>query len=280
MSLLLPKLVLDAYRANTLAICAGSGLSLGRDVQGDFPTWQQLPHRLLDACERLDVLDAERIQNKRDYFKNRMHLEDMLAELGSLKTALGRDYQRALNDIFRPENAAPGSVHRALCGLGVRAFLTTNYDSLIEEVGETPRRQVYTWKESDLALNDLQSGRKVLFKIHGTAERHDTVIMTEREYHEARSHLSYRTIFSYLLQSHTFLFLGYGMNDPLDLDLVLKWNADTFKSVARRHYALMKDPSDSDRDRYEREYYVRVIPYSDHAQLPDILEELHRAAGP
>ncbi|NOJ93314.1 SIR2 family protein [Corallococcus coralloides] len=276
MSPLLPKPVHDAYRTNTLAICAGSGLSLGRDVQGDFPTWQELPKRLLDACERLDVLDAERIQNKRNFFKNCMRLENMLAELGSLRTALDRDYQRALNEIFRPVKSAPGSVHRALCRLGVRALLTTNYDSLIEEVGETPRRQVYTWNHADLALGDLRSSRKILFKIHGTAERHDTVIMTEREYHEVRANQSYRAVLSYLLQGHTFLFLGYGMNDPLDLDLVLKWNAEAFKSSAQRHYALMKDPSDSDRERYEREYYVRVIPYSDHSQLPDILEELHR----
>ncbi|QQR43396.1 SIR2 family protein [Myxococcus xanthus] len=274
MDSLLPKIVHDAYRTNTLAVCAGSGLSLSRDVQGNFPTWQQLPMRLLDACDRLDVLDAKTIQNKREFFKNCMRLESMLAELGSLRTALDRDYQKALNEIFRPVNSAPGLVHRVLCRLGVRALLTTNYDLLIEEVGEVPRRQVYTWNNADLALNDLQSERKILFKVHGTAERHDTVIMTEREYHEARSHQSYRAVFSHLLQGYTFLFLGYGMNDPLDLDLVLKWNADAFKSSARRHYALMKDLSENERDRYVRDYNVRIISYENHSQLPDILEEL------
>jgi hypothetical protein len=64
------------------------------------------------------------------------------------------------------------------------------------------------------------------------------------------------------------------MNDPLDLDLVLRWNAEVFHAAARRHSALLKDPSDTDSDRYLREYNVQVIPYSDHAALPGILEAL------
>ncbi|MFY0572661.1 SIR2 family protein [Archangium lansingense] len=279
MNIPFPKPVLEACRSRSLALFIGSGLSLGRDVKGSFPTWSQLPHRLLDACERLGSLDEQVIQARRALFTGRMRLEVMLADLGSLRAALDRDYQKALNDIFRPADAAPGAAHQAVARLGVRAILTTNYDPLLERLQEAQHRQPYTWKESDLALNDLESGRHVLFKIHGTAERHDTVVMTESEYRDVRSNPSYRSVLGHLLQGYTFLFIGYGMNDPLDLDLVLKWNADAFKSAARRHYALLKEPSDTDRDRYEREYNVRVIPYSDHAQLPAILEELQRAAS-
>ncbi|WP_434391144.1 SIR2 family NAD-dependent protein deacylase [Melittangium boletus] len=189
-------------------------------------------------------------------------------------------YQKALNDIFRPADATPGAAHQAVARLGVRALLTTNYDPLLERLQETPYRQPYTWKESELALNDLESGRPVLLKVHGTAERHDTVIMTESEYRDVRANPSYRAVLGHLLQGYTFLFIGYGMNDPLDLDLVLKWNAEAFKSAARRHYALLFNPSDTDRDRYAREYNVQVIPYADHAQLPALLEELQRAASP
>ncbi|HEX5751249.1 MAG TPA: SIR2 family protein [Archangium sp.] len=279
MSVPFPKPVLEAYRSQSLAFFIGSGLSLGRDVKGNFPTWAQLPHRLLDVCARLDSLDAQVIQTRRGLFTGRMRLELMLADLGSLRAALDRDYQKALNDIFRPADAAPGAAHQAVARLGVRAILTTNYDPLLERLQEARHRQPYTWKESDLALNDLESGRHVLLKVHGTAERFDTVVMTESEYRDVRSNPSYRAVLGHLLQGYTFLFIGYGMNDPLDLDLVLKWNAEAFKSAARRHYALLKDPSDTDRDRYEREYNIRVIPYNDHAQLPAILEELQRGTA-
>ena len=52
-----------------------------------------------------------------------------------------------------------------------------------------------------------------------------------------------------------------------------------FNSAARRHYALLKDPSDTDSGRYLRDYNVQVLPYSDYAALPGILEALKRA-GP
>jgi len=279
MNFTFPPPLLADYRSKKLALCIGSGLSLSKGVQGNFPTWTQLPQRFLDACERQGVLDAEIIAAKRAQFTKRMRLEVMLAELGTLSTALGRGYQDALNEIFRPPDAAPGLVHDIIAQLGVGAILTTNYDPLIEELRETPRRHPYTWKEANLALNDLKSGRRVLFKIHGTAERHDTVVLTEREYDQARSDKSYQSVLRHLLQEYTVLFLGYGMNDPFDIDLVLKWNAEVFHSAARRHYVLLKDASDTDSDRYLRDYNVQVIPYSDHAALPGILEELQRAGS-
>ncbi|MFE8603751.1 AAA family ATPase [Archangium violaceum] len=118
MNISFPKPVLEAYRSNALALFIGSGLSLGRDVKGNFPTWSQLPHRLLDVCERLDSLDAQVIQARRGLFTGRMRLELMLADLGSLRAALDRDYQEALNDIFRPSDAAPGAAHQAVARLG------------------------------------------------------------------------------------------------------------------------------------------------------------------
>lgn len=277
MDIKLPRALLVAYRNDKLALFIGSGLSLGADVKGDFPTWSQLPERLLERCEYHESLDEAAIAAKRARFKATMRLADMLSELGTLRTALGRDYQDALNHIFRPADAAPGAAHRAIIELGVRGLLTTNYDQLLEMIPETPRRQPYTWKEATKALGDLRAGRKVLIKVHGTAEHHETVVMSEREYHEARADASYQAVLRYLLQEHVFLFVGYGMNDPLDLDLVLTGNLDVFKDTAQRHYVLLKGATDADRDRYERAYNVRVIPYADHADVPAILGQFLRA---
>jgi hypothetical protein len=103
------------------------------------------------------------------------------------------------------------------------------------------------------------------------------VVLTESEYDRVRSDTSYQGVLRHLLQEYTVLFLGYGMNDPLDLDLVLRWNAEVFKAGARRHYALLKDASGTDSDRYLREYNVQVLDYSKHEDLPAILEALRHA---
>jgi len=282
----LPAPLLEAYRSKKLALCIGSGLSLSAGVQGHFPSWKDLPFRFIDACSRYGVADDRFIQSQHGLFDSSLSLEDMLAALGVLRSKLGRDfYQRALNDIFRPRDASPGAVHRIIAQLGVRAMLTTNYDGLIEEVSETPRRSVFTWMESAQALHDLKEERSMLLKIHGTAERADTVVLTELEYHRARADRSYQMVLSYLFQGYTFLFLGYGMNDPLDIDRVLKWNADCFGPASPRHYALMKQPSDKEPraqewDRFLREYNVQVLGFCQYGDLQLILEQLPRLAAP
>jgi WD40 repeat protein len=281
-----PPPLLEAWRSRKLALCIGSGLSLSEGVQGNFPTWKDLSQRFIEACARYGVADDRFIQSQRSLFESSLSLEDMLAALGVLRSKLGKDfYQRALNDIFRPRDARPGPVHRAIAQLGVRAVLTTNYDPLIEEVSETPRRSVFSWKESAQALHDLKEERPVLLKIHGSAERSDTVVMTELEYHHARADRSYQAVLSHLFQGYTFLFLGYGMNDPLDIDRVLKWNADCFGPASTRHYALMKQPSDKEPqapewDRCLREYNVQVLGYRQYGDVTPILEQLARLAAP
>ena len=103
--------------------------------------------------------------------------------------------------------------------------------------------------------------------------------MSDREYDAARTDASYQTVLRYLLQDHVFLFLGYGMNDPLNLDLAFAANAADFKSAAQKHYLLLRSPSDGDRNRIERAYNVRVLPYADHAEVPEILKQLAAAKG-
>jgi WD40 repeat protein len=273
----LPKPLVEAYRKGKVALFVGSGLSQGSDVKGRFPAWRELPERLLAACSKYGARDDDWIERKRDNFQARMQLEEMLAELGVLRTALDRDYQAALHDIFDPAEAEPGAVHRAVAALGVPAVLTTNYDQLLEAVDPPPRRQRYTWKQADKALGLLRGGRKVLLKVHGSVEDHESIVMSDREYDRARRDASYQQVLGFLLQDSTFLFIGYGMNDPLDLDLALKANADAFRSSAQKHFVLLRNPSDGDADRYHREYHVEVIPYFEHAEVTAVLEALASA---
>ena len=108
--------------------------------------------------------------------------------------------------------------------------------------------------------------------------------MTEGEYRDARANQSYQAVLSYLFRGYTFLFLGYGMNDPMDIDLVLKRNAEYFGPAVRRHYALMKQPSDTEPrapewDRYQREFNVQVLGFRDYGDLAALVESIG-SAGP
>ncbi|WP_437581650.1 SIR2 family protein [Sorangium sp. So ce887] len=274
-----PAPLVDAYRKNKLAVLFGSGLSMARDVQGSFPSWNELPERLFEQAQNYGVLESAQLDALRLYLKaGHVSLESMLTLLDLPKTSLrAHGYQAALNAIFRPPNAAPGDVHRALVELGLDVLVTTNYDQLLEkaELG----RQSYTWKKSDSVLSDINGGRKVLYKIHGTADDQASVVMTQGEYTKASSDEPYRRTIGYLLQAYTFLLVGYGINDPLDLDLVFELNLRAFGSATSQHYALMANPNPNDRDRWQRELNVQALPYQDHDDLPAILRAL-RATKP
>ncbi|WP_437651055.1 SIR2 family NAD-dependent protein deacylase [Sorangium sp. So ce362] len=273
-----PAPLVEAYRKNKLAVLFGSGLSMARDVQGSFPSWNELPERFFEQAQNYAVLESAQLDGLRAYLKaGHVSLESMLAVLDLPKTSLrnARRYQAALNAIFRPANAAPGDVHRALVDLGLDVLVTTNYDQLLETA--EPGRQPYTWRKSDSALSDIGERRKVLYKIHGTADDEESVVMTQGEYALATRDESYQCTMSHLLQTYTFLLVGYGINDPLDLDLVFELNVRAFGTATSRHYALMKDPRD--RDRFQREFNVQVLPYQDHDDLPAILRAL-RATKP
>lgn len=276
-SVLFPPPLIDAYRQNRVAVLFGSGLSLADDVVGAFPRWNELPDRMIDQVMSQGVWTPDQVDARRAVFhRGYMSLEAMLTELDTARVALRsvRKYQTALNAIFRPKGAAPGNVHRALVELDLNMLATTNYDLLLEHAEGPPVRIAYTWMDSSKALSDIEEGRKVLFKIHGTAEKEDSVVMSRSEYEAASRDPSYQRTMGFLLQSHTFLMVGYGINDPLDLDLVFELNAKVFGGAARTHYALVKDPSQNDRDRWLRELNVQIIPYQDHRELPAILRAL------
>lgn len=196
----------------------------------------------------------------------------MLAELDTLRTALDRQYRQALAEVFRPQDAAPGAAHDALAALEPPAILTTNYDDLIELADRG--RKPYTWRRAADALSDLEIDRRVLLKVHGSADDTDSVVMTLSEYRAAHRDPGYRRVLGHLLQAHTFLFVGYGLNDPEDLDLLLRENASAFRSAARRHFALLRDPADTERDRLHRDFHVQVVAYRDHEQVPAFLQDL------
>jgi hypothetical protein len=78
------------------------------------------------------------------------------------------------------------------------------------------------------------------------------------------------------------LFVGDDMSDPRALERSLGASADALHTSANQRFVLMRNPSDTDVDRYQRDYHAVVICYSDHAELRSYLGELARAgrSGP
>lgn len=278
-----PKLI-EAKKQGRLAPLVGAGLSLGSDVGGNFPPWPALPGRLLDACDDGPLVwnDDKDRETLRERILHRGHttLAELLVDLDLIKDKLGVHYRDALTAIFRPPDAAPGAAHRAVLGLGTRLVLTTNYDRLLEDA-ESPSRPAYTWKQADQALADIRSGRRALFKVHGTAEDETSVVLTASEYARAHADPRYAKVMDHVLLDHALLFVGYGMADPNDLDLFLADHAAQLRSSASIHYALLKpltDPQqDADRRGRLRAMRIAVVAIRDHDEIVPFLDGLAAA---
>ena len=288
----LPSALAQAKRSYKLVPFVGAGLSLGPDVRGGFPTWRELPGRLLDICDSYDVwLDDGDRSTLRDRFLERdqadpshmcpraMPLREMLLQLDQLKNKLGDKYATAFTSIFRPVDAEPGAAHRAIVELNAPLVITTNFDKLIEAADHSSARTMYTGKKASAALADIRQNRSVLFKVHGTAEDIDSVVLTLDEYKTLHADEAYKAVLNHILIDRTFLFVGYGMVDPHDLDLVLSNIAKLLKGATGPHFALLKclrnaQDNVNRKDKLRQEYNINVITYKDHADLVPFLEKL------
>lgn len=277
----LPKVLIESLHAKRLTVMVGAGLSLSNDVSGNFPDWYGIAARLLEACERYSRGRPEELDELRAALApaklRLMTLDAMLNHLDAIRILLDRDYQRALHDIFSPATAQPGLVHRTIAALQLPMVLTTNYDRLLEQALGSAYVP-FSWRNARQALAAFQSGKRTLFKLHGTVEDHESVILTSRDYDRVSADPGYQAILRHLFQTHVVLFVGFGMNDPHDLDLLMRHETEAFGVATERRFALLRqDPFRPDvvnNDRLKREYNIEVIPYAEHNQLPELLRQL------
>jgi hypothetical protein len=151
---------------------------------------------------------------------------------------------------------------------GVHAVVTTNYDSLLEEVlrtGAASQRFVPIWEQAD----KLGAGKKGIFHVHGylpargQGSRYEQIMLTEAQYHGAASdpyswsNLTLIQCFS----ATTGLVIGMSMTDR-NLRRLLHALHQT--QLRERQYVILKEPevpamSTCD----QQEVHERAVTYSE-----------------
>ncbi|WP_162887153.1 SIR2 family protein [Pseudomonas syringae] len=111
--------------------------------------------------------------------------------------------------------AAP--IHKTLFNLDLRIAVTPNFDSIYETAaGERGAGALTTKTYHDDDIADcLRRHERVLIKSHGTISSPNKLIFTRTDYAKARnSHSQFYELLDALLRTHTFIFVGCGINDP------------------------------------------------------------------
>jgi hypothetical protein len=206
---------------------------------------------------------------------------DYLTACEIVKHALGR---QRFNDALRDEYLVPAyfhaRVHESIFKLDSRIVATPNFDKIYETYANHQAGASIVVKhqfDPDVAQVLRDTGR-VILKIHGTIDSTDRMIFTRHEYAEARErYRSFYSLLEALALTHTFLFLGCGLNDP-DVRLLLE---DSFfrHPSARPHLFVLPQRTlhSAVRQAIERSMNISLVAYSaasDHQELADSIARL------
>jgi len=277
----IPPRLVDAARNRTLIPLVGAGLSA--QAGPEYPGWSGL---LLDMRDR--AVHAGHLSGDEGVeVATLMGRGNYLMAAQALKHSLPLDeYLSFLQDKFDPSGVHPMEVHRELFRLRAPMYITTNYDRLLEnayawEYGEAAT--VVTYQNTVLAQQRLLDGRQatrpLIFKIHGTIDDPDGVILSEWDYRKLiHSSPGYRLVLSAVFLTHTVLMLGFSFADP-ELRLLLETHREALKHRNSPDYMLL--PRDSagpvEVHRLREDFGLQVIAYdasADHREVLDFVQYL------
>ncbi len=276
----LPTGLINACRDKKITVLVGSGLSLQSDVKISYdktlswsklPTWTETLDRL---SQRLASYTGRNVQPRET-----QTLDEFLAELESFRIFLGPDlyYPKAIFDIFTPKIESVGIVHQLLFKLPLEAVLTTNYDFVLQYAAPVGS-PVFTWKEAKSARAYLHSGsgQVPIIKIHGCGSRPETIVLGRYEYENIRNDHEYLSLIKNLFDQRTILFLGFGFNDPRDLDGILAEMHLAGAASAEKFAILPPNKCIEVRDRFPQ---IQTISIDNYNKLANIIASLIIKSG-
>jgi len=242
-SIAIPQELSQEMGKGNVVLFVGAGLSIGAGL----PNWGALIRPL-----------AERIGYKGD---------DLLKAAQFYENRNGRHALISyLRDQLDTTGIEPTENHDLLAQLPINIVFTTNFDDLLERAYRKAGRSVNLvvgaaelpfWDESKVNL----------VKSHGTCDRPDSFVITERDYNTIyRSNAMIVQQLNALLATKVFLFIGYGVSDPdfkqiydqLSIDLgrhqrrpyLVTFDVDEFKmeDLERRGYHVISLLGEGDRN--------------------------------
>jgi len=268
----IPPQLLQHLRERRLLLFAGAGLS----AQAGLPTWRSLVQDVVDATI------AEAMQGE----ESRRELESMIAAGKWLQIAdhcklkLGPgEYARLLGERLSDSGRPVPEAHRLAVRLPFAAWVTTNYDKLLErayaeERGGLPK--TLTSLDTEALGRLLFDGAPFVLKAHGDLDKPDSLVFTSRDYRDLiHGNAAFSAAFSAILLTHSVLFVGYSLADP-DFNLLLDRQLLTFRGFAPERYALMSGIGKVEEEYLWRVCQIRVIHYPEghHEAVPAFFQRL------
>ena len=139
---------------------------------------------------------------------------------------MGRDrFKSLVRDEFLTPKFKSAEIHKHIYNLDSRIVITPNFDKIYEVYASTASEgnvSVKCFHDDDSIADCIRRPNPIIIKIHGSVDSADQLIFTRKDYSEARTkYRDFYRIIEALSLTHTFIFLGCGVNDP-DIRLILE----------------------------------------------------------
>ena len=266
-----PEHLIKDIARRRCVIFLGAGVSRNStNQQGRRPkTWEEF---LRDSAAQVQPnRHVLRLINQADY----------LTACEVIRIALGpQPFAQLLRDEFMTPRYQHAPIHEHIFRLDSRIVATPNFDKIYETyANHQAGASIIVKHHYDPDVSDaLRDDGRLILKIHGSIDSPLRMVFTRSEYAEARNKFrSFYEILDALAITHTFVFIGSGVNDP-DLKLLLE---DVFfrHPASRTHFMVLPRGAvhDSVKTIVEKTMNLKILLYSkvnNHAELTDSLDAL------
>lgn len=201
--------IVDAISRRRSVIVIGSGVSKNSTNKNGKrpPTWEEfLRNAVATIADSLHIVDA--IDSK-----------DFLTACELVKKSIGdQQFIRLIEREFHQAGYVPADIHKHIYNLDSAIVASPNFDNIYDTYASTTSAGTLIVKNhTDLdVINYLNGGEKrLLLKTHGSVNSPGNLIFTRKDYAAARTkYVLFYEILKSLVLTHTFLFIGCGIDDP------------------------------------------------------------------
>lgn len=253
-----PDLLVKDIANRKCVIFLGAGISMNAisRIGKRPPSWEGFLREGMNIVDHTTASIIENCISRKDYL--------MACEL--LKRELRPDnFNQLLHDCFVADGFAEADIHHDIFNLGSRIVMTPCFDKIYDTYAVSKSRAtiaVKNYYDKDLALY-LRGDQDFIIKNHGTIDEKNKIIFTQKDYAEARVQNSdFYKIMESLILTHTFLFLGAGVNDP-DIRLLFE-NYSTTYQLSKMHYFTIPETEVTEKERavLSETMHIDFITYS------------------
>ncbi|MHA6160283.1 SIR2 family NAD-dependent protein deacylase [Pseudomonas sichuanensis] len=240
------------------------------NVDGERPpSWKSFLEEGINLC-------PAPLKEMRDLLKN----GDYLSCCQIIKYKLDHEWIPFVEKKFLTPAYQHNPLHEAIFSLDSAIVLTPNFDKIYDnfatrQSNNNQNLKIKKYYDEDIPRALRGNGKqRLILKIHGCIDTPDKLVFTREDYADIRNANAnfYKAVDS-LIFTHTFIFIGCGMNDP-DLALILEQYARSFGAAPPHYVALSGKATPEYKRMLSNNYNLKILNYSASNNHGELLESI------